>query len=163
MSLKKTGGFNSGVVALIAMVGLMGIGLSSLPGCKGSRKGPAPRWYYDVQTGEQVPFSSSLRPPVTLENGHQAVRAHVYGCGNCDGDTFISYVERFAPDAPPMPTEKPEGPIDIDAGKELALSPQSAGGKLDWVPHNSQAAQQILGSARNKCGNTKPKLCMPPR
>jgi len=99
-----------------------------------------------------------------LENGHKAVRAHVYGCGNCDGETFLSYVERFSPDAPAIPTEKPEGPIDIDAGREFAPKPKSASDKLDWVPHDSSTGLQIINMASKQCDITqRAKECLPPR
>jgi hypothetical protein len=61
MSVKEAIEANKSIM-IIAVLGML-----IMAGCgESGGVGPAPRWYYDLETGDQVPFSSSQRSPITL-------------------------------------------------------------------------------------------------
>lgn len=155
---------NKLAIGIIVLVLLLVIG-SQMIGSK-SKAASAPRWYYDLDTNELVPHATFETAPITLPNGHSAVLAHVYGCGNCDGDTFIAFIERFDPSAPnrPNPNAKVESnpnAADSSQGRQIAADPKTTGGKPLWIAHDSPQAATIGGGASPCSQGQRSRQCRP--
>jgi hypothetical protein len=169
MSLSDIVEGNKQVVLIIAVIVLLGAGLMMVRG-KGEAGATAARWYYDLDTGELVAHATFERSPVTLPDGHSAVLAHVYGCGDCEGETFLVYVERTDPsvDIPEIRTGKDGGDTDpgkvvvaLTAAAQIAVDPKTTGGEPQWLPASQRAAMSGLA---NKCGKgQRPRECLPSR
>jgi hypothetical protein len=134
-----------GVVIVILLSGGIMVGISSYS--SGYADGYT-RWYYDLETGEQVQFTTLEGPPVALKNGHQAVIAHIYGCGGCSGDTFVGHLERFDPTLDK--TKRFEG-TTTGTGVQFALAPEAKGGEIQWFDRDSRDGFRVKETYREKC------------
>src|SRR5690242_5471202 len=62
------------------------------------RHNPAPMaWYLDLKTQDRFAALAGPRPAAVSPSGGEGVRAHVYACGKCPGNTeqWVAYLERL--------------------------------------------------------------------
>lgn len=133
------------------------------------------RWFYDMQIGELVghPSAVGTMPPITLENGHEAVGAHVYSCEACGPNTpyKIGYIEKYTTEG----NQTTDSTRDEEIGFRDEVPNQAVGAaalsghlvaipaeKVEWVSFASQRGKQIVHGARQRtCPNGSAVECFP--
>lgn len=147
-----------GIVFFVLIVAGVRIGLTSFGGKK---VGAYQRYYYDLDEGAIIEYSSMDPPPVTLDNGHTAVVAHMYGCGGCTGERFLGFLDRYDPaisQKQRMESDRPSW------GAQIALDPALTDGQVEWYDRDSRDGMDILGMPRQKCqGRQYARECFPGR
>ena len=132
----------SGGLALLFLA--LGIGLFVWWSTWSNEPGPPPQvYFYNTNTKELLTASADRAAPIVTDDGAEAVRAYVIGCGDCS-ETFVAYVEKWS-----------DG-----MGSHLL---RSAADPLAWVStdRQSEAAERIVADALARCGEAKPVACLP--
>jgi|GEM_PF-6436878 len=122
-------------------------------------------YYFDLEIGELIKAPSGSLPPIILNSGHEAVRAYVFTCGDCNKkeERFLGWLEKYTPAAKEI-LESP--PLDDEDGVETFEKLKkghfiSTNGK-NWVGDDTSAGFKIQRRALTKCGpNTVPTPCYP--
>ena len=115
-------------------------------------------WFFDTQTKELFTWEldPNITPPVTAPSGGEGVKAHVYGCGGCDGGTWIGYLEKWSAEAK-QHIESKGTDQNIMANGHM-ISNESA---EQWHVYNSPEGQDILNAVYKKCSGAKAVKCYP--
>lgn len=114
-------------------------------------------WVYDLETGDLIASADQGPFPITLDNGHQAVRAMVYACGSCENDHFVGMLERM-PEASQQAQRQAAGPGAAPPVTEIAVPIE--GKPLQWVVVGSPQSASISNYARSRCaGDDRPVIC----
>lgn len=86
-------------MVLVLCVAAMGLSVVILRAAqKPDYATPTHEWFYDSVTGELVAQPVGTIP-LTDTGGNELWRAHVYACGDCEGETFIGYYTRYTTEA----------------------------------------------------------------
>ena len=162
---------NSAVVT-VAAVAILVIALAVVirQGSGNTRTPPDSAWYFVPETGATVVDKANLIPPIMVE-GKQAVKAHYYGCDDCEGENkFLGYYEKYSDQAKTElekinATQAAGGEVDSDAemrAYELAMTGRfySKDGKA-WVPAESPQGHAMQETLRDNCGTRKLTYCSP--
>jgi hypothetical protein len=151
--------FNANKNVTITMLWVMVIaGVCTLTmGCDSGAVKPAPRWYYDMKTGEIVKHATYDRAPVTLPNGNKGFQAKMIGCGDCNGETFFGNLQRATPAMQEGSTDQPGQSMS-----QIAADPKLTGGNPVWVDETSLEGEEILKAIQSRCGLTvRTRECRP--
>ena len=109
-------------------------------------------WMKDLSSGElfDVATKEGIHPPIKSPSGNDAVKAHVFACGNCDDDSkrFIAYLEKYLPEAHKMFSE---GGYNLTILEKAHVV--SEDGKDEWVPIGLPEGQAIVNLKNSKCGD----------
>ena len=127
-------------------------------------------WFYVPETKEMFAADSKLLPPID-RNGKKAVKAHVYGCGDCsEANRFTGYYETYT-DQGKAKMEQIMAQMGQDPEKDAELESVSydismserklSGDGVKWVPAESEEANMIQEKMREKCGTAKLVFCHP--
>jgi hypothetical protein len=122
------------------------------------------RWFYDMTTGDLVQVATSDPPPITLDNGHEAVWAHVFACGNCGNadQRFIGYLEKFnaSVGGDISASANPDSPLTPATDEPGARSRIASPDKPDeWFAGNSPQAMAVRNGLIQRCPGGRPKPC----
>lgn len=89
---------NSAIV-LVLCVAAMGLSVMILRAAQApDYSPPSHEWYFDSVTGELLAMPVGTIPMAGSE-GNDLWRAHVYACGDCDGQPFTAYYTRWSAEA----------------------------------------------------------------
>ena len=162
---------NSTVVTVAAVLLLViAIGAVVIQGWPDDITPPDEAYFYVPETKELFSADSKLVPPID-RNGKKAVKAHFYGCGDCDdASRFPGYYEKYS-DAAKAQLDKINEQMrsgqEIDPDLEmqvyeLAMTQRffSADGEK-WVLAESPQGQEMQEKMREKCGTAKLVYCSP--
>ena len=59
-----------------------------------------PAYYYDLTTEKIFTDSMDKIPPITSPDGNEAVRVHLFSCGECtEEERFVGYYEKYTDEA----------------------------------------------------------------
>ncbi len=152
-----------GIVVVVAVI----VVWTQLPGAKEPGTNVSQTYFYNLESGEIVMMPTGTRPPATTESGQQAVKAHVYSCGECTADQWFYYLESLTDDAKAAlenvgEDDDPTRALQADAmGRMVAEAPAS--GEPQWVLAGSVQGQNIAAtySGKGKCGSKLPNICRP--
>ena len=150
-----------GVIVVCFTVALVVVGMQMVGEDPGGTPDINWYWYYDLQTKElfRGEVGNRKAPPIPAPSGGDGVRAHVYGCGNCDGDTWIGHLEKYGPEAKAHWESHGSDQDIITAGHFTSTEE----GK-DWHTYLSDEGQAILAEPQNKCPKgVKLVPCRPPQ
>lgn len=151
------------LVVALALVIMQGTG-------SGTPTPPGSAYYYVPETKETFAADAKLVPPID-HNGKKAVKAHFYGCGDCDdANKFLGYYEKYSDGAKAqldkINAQMQAGQeIDPDLemqSYELAMTQRffSADGEK-WVLAESPQGHEMQEKLREKCGTAKLVYCSP--
>jgi hypothetical protein len=116
-------------------------------------------WYYDVQAKEYFIDDTKRIAPFTRPNGHEAVRAHFFTCGDCEeGQRFIGYYEKYTPQV----KAKLEQSSEPGQLYEMAFQGRlySRDGQT-WVPADRPEGIRITAELQQRCPPKKLRYCPP--
>lgn len=131
---------------------------------------PLDAHYYVPETHEIFVADLMLIPPID-RHGKEAVRAHLYGCGDCnDENRFLGYFEKYSDEAKvelqQMHRKMTDGSQDFleyeKRAYELAMTERfySIDG-IHWVLAESPEGHAMQENLRAKCGSVKLVYCTP--
>ena len=84
---------------LVLCVAAMGLSVMILRAAQSpGNLAPTHEWFFDSVTGELIAQPVGTIP-LANEGGNELWRAHVYACGDCDGETFVGYYTRYTAEA----------------------------------------------------------------
>ncbi len=158
------------VVVLLALAGWIAFGGV---GGAGAKNGSV-RWFYDMETGQLIEHAAGMEhiPPITLENGHEAVSAYVFACGKCDDGAShqLGYVEKFTEKGKQQQLDPPTV-VDFDSvvpGMPGGQSPEPSrlvavpGDEMQWVGVNTPAGMRLVNDVRYRlCPDGSAVECVP--
>jgi len=118
-------------------------------------------WYSDTQTGKLFKADREKIPPITSPDGNTAVRAHLFGCGDCsEANRFVGYYERYSDKAKQV-LEQAEQALaagDDEAAMEAEMRAEEASmsglmysvdGK-EWFPAQSRKGEFVTSEGLEK-------------
>lgn len=120
---------------------------------------PGLSWYYDVETKEYFTDSPARVAPFKRDNGHEAVRAHFFSCGDCDqGERFIGYYEKYTDEV----KQKIESRADTSKLYEAAFSGRlySKDGQT-WLAADKPEGIAITTELQKRCPPKTLRYCPP--
>lgn len=106
-------------------------------------------WYYDLESQQQV--KGGAKPPSAT-----ALPARVFGCGGCDGELFVGYLEMSNPDPPPP---SPDRPMDPSVHTLIAAVPEP-GAQPQWHVGGTAEARAIVEAPAARC-EQRYRECLP--
>ena len=109
------------------------------------------RWFYDLETKELFETDKTAVAPIAAPSGKEGVLAHVFGCGDCAGDTFTGYLETNSPEAREALLNS--GTMDPEAVRKAVVE----GNRIrslegNWVASRSKDGQALKKQVIDKCG-----------
>lgn len=138
------------------------------------------QWYYELNTSKLFVYHGQDRfPPITTENGQQAVQAFVLSCGDCADakSRFVGYLKMY-PEAAKKelegPKKKPgaagrESTRDVAGGAgstttDVVTAAMVTNPKDTKIWHSIQSSEgiAIVNEATNSCGGGKTASECPP-
>ena len=131
---------------------------------------PAPRWYYDlnrgrlfVSSGDQVP--PILAPGQATDEEPAGVAAHVISCGSCSAERRkVLYLEKWSPEVRAQ-IQAMRSRDDPSAARMRRLMATGRlikrPGDTEWVPYDSEEAEQIREAEFSFCDGQAARRCAP--
>lgn len=184
---RHRGAVNTKAIAgIVLAVVLISIALYLNVGKSSSSKSDI--YFVDLATGKLfVQPGGTLAPVAAPSQSSNAseptgVFAYVYACGECSGDQFIGYVEKFTDAHRQMLSKGATSAVGLDEpqninpkeyasvtaqGVLVAAWPESeeetGHTDLEWVVKSGEAGRVLTRSAiTDRCGNMqKPRICLP--
>jgi hypothetical protein len=133
-------------------------------------------YYYDLGTDAVFTDTADKVPPFAAPSGKAgphgeplAVSAVFYSCTSCDNpaNRYIAYLQQYTPEAQKHVLDFAASNSAIDPGnmqddpRNAGLVIRAPGGGL-WYPAESDEADEIIRTARGKCGaHSFPSPCFP--
>ncbi len=134
-----------------------------IAGCKyhGSATAPAPpqaAYFFDTLTGELFVAPIASVAPIDAPSGGQAVRAHVFSCGDCSdmSQLFVGYLSGYTAE---VKAKIEQDNLDPRPEPHVA-APVFDGAKPLWQNASSAAGRAIKNVTR--CESAPPRECFPP-
>jgi hypothetical protein len=150
-----------GVIVIVVLVIIAGLVMARRAAPTGVERG---RWFYDLQTGKLIVDDNLERDIATLDNGHQAVQARVYSCGECGDPSqrFVGYLERFAGDNSAMPANPTPGPGGAASQPQhLVAEPADDPDNIVWTSDMTVEGRRIMAVEQRSDCPGKLKVCTP--
>ena len=156
------------VVLVVAVV----IMLATFGGGEDANEAPTVgRYFLDLTTNKPFVAPPDAVPPIDTPGGKKdaGVRAVYLTCGGC-GDRFLGWLERFTPEAKRLyldtvaqnKTRKTPLPAEMVVRQGLPNGFQVRGPDGgEWVAQSSARGQEVVNSARDRCGDKRLKPCDP--
>lgn len=117
-------------------------------------------WMKDLASGElfDAGVQKAVHPPITTDSGGQAVKAHVFACGDCNDESkqFIAYLEKYLPEAHEMFAS---GRRDLNILAKTHVV--RADDEDRWVPIGSPEGVAIIKKRNERCGTQTLVPCFP--
>jgi hypothetical protein len=139
--LNKHPGLALGLTAGVALAAILAIVVQVMASRKKYPEG-LPSAYYSVDDGQSYFVAGMENVPPFQHDGKEAVRAHVFKCGN--GKPFVGYLERYTPEAHKAVVEKRATPQHQISGREL----KRPGANNAWVTTKDQKASIAIADVR---------------
>lgn len=130
-------------------------------------------WFYDLNDGNLVALPEGTLTPTRSpsapdEPTKRAVRAHVFGCGDCGPGNFIAYLTSTTPNYRAIQAQGGED-VDESLEKLVAQSPQfegllhaSADNPATWFTPTAPETLELLRRPTRECeGKAKLVECFP--
>ncbi len=152
------------IIVCLLVVGWMAFGRG-----KSNAGQTTQRWFYDMESGELVAKPAGLEhlPPITLENGHEAVGAHVFACGKCDESEAhqVAYLEKYT-EYGKQQALNPVQELSPDPSKQMQQGPMQViafpGDEPRWIDINGAMGAQLIAQAKaNVCPDGTAAECFP--
>jgi len=136
-------------------------------------------FFVDLKTGQQFIARYDRVAPIRsysdAPDEASGVRAYVFGCGSCNDDAFVAYVERFTAEGRtiqtrlnargremPSQTERLALMDTLDTEVEVALwEPNVVGSNIQWHVRSSEPGQRVVNSPRDRCRDQPAMVCSP--
>lgn len=133
------------------------------------------QFYLDTVTEAWIVRPLTAVPPIITEDGHEAVLARVFDCGDCSNPEtfFLGYLEKFTEEAQERMLEQQrllerDGPDAFPEFEALGYEEDLSGGLLfaaptkpyKWVPANTPEADAITSLA-GRCESGTLRECRP--
>ena len=117
-------------------------------------------WMKDLTSGQlfDVGVMEGVHPPIQAPSGGEAVRAHVFACGDCgeDNQRFIAYLEQYLPEAHKMFASGGHDQSILARTHVIREEDQT-----EWVPIGSPEGVVIVNRKNSKCKDLKLVPCFP--
>ncbi len=120
---------------------------------------PGNAWFYDVVSKDYFTDKTTRVAPFIRDNGHTAVRAHFFTCGDCtEQERFLGYYEKYTDEVKAKLEQK---------SKNFALYEMAFQGRLystdgeHWFPAEKPEGTQITADLQKKCPPKKLRYCPP--
>jgi len=118
----------------------------------GSGAAAGGRWYYDLASGKTEAVQTDGVPgPRPLSSSAMGVPARVFSCAQCDGETFIGYIEKY--------TAEESGGTPGFARMVAAVPKQ--GEEPKWFAAESAQGSQVTRAPQQRCGGEAYRECRP--
>lgn len=114
-------------------------------------------WFYDLDAGELYAAPRGTVAPTTAPSGGEGVKAMVYACDSCDGETAVGYLVNHQPAL----KRKLEAGEEVDPQMMLTDQLIRAAAGDAWHPAGSPEARDIKAAVRNACGDQRVAACQP--
>jgi hypothetical protein len=117
-------------------------------------------WYYDLQSREYFLDESTRVAPFKRDNGHDAVRAHFFTCGQCsEEERFLGFYEKYC--------DEVKEQIERDGRSQPPLHERTFQGRLystdgvTWVAAHEAEGLAICRRVQERCPHRKLRYCVP--
>lgn len=159
---------NPMVGVVIAVVAVAVVAWTQFSGGGGPGDNVNMTYFYDLESGEIVLMPTGTHPPATTEQGHKAVKANVYSCGECTADEWFFYIESLTEEAKTAlesvgEDDDPTAALRADQMGRMFAEPPASGGEPQWVRASSTQGETIAAQygGKGKCGGKLPNICRP--
>lgn len=128
---------------------------------------PGGAYFYDTVSREYFTDLATKIPPIVRSNGHVAIRAHFFTCGEClEDERFLGYYEKYALDVKDRIESNPESMHfyeEVFQGRFYCPPDADPTRTESWVAAESPDGFDIAQRLQKKCPARKLRYCPPPR
>lgn len=159
---------NNSAAVTVGAVAILLVSLAVIirQGGSGPKATPGEAYFYDTTTKELITDKATRIPPITTPEGHEAVRAHYFTCGECtDSQRFLGYYEKYSPEVKEKLEKNPQSFELYEMafqGRLYCAPDKDPNDPKSWVGAESPAGFQITEDLQKKCPVRKLRYC-PPR
>ena len=152
-----------GAAMTIVLIGTVAV-ILHLTNQPSNLKGPAQKWFYDLNTGQLFPGPLNAVPPIPAPSGPLAdgtpagALAHVHTCKTCmTRDLAVAYLEIRTPEAQAKLAALRKVPSHVDPPLEIRFAEEE--GILVRRPTDTKWLDHNTTEGRNLEGQTVLELC----